>query len=356
MPAIQAADIADIGVATLKNLGRLRVTDVISTYQNTIIFKRLWRKNKMTFSGDQSQFNLMFDENHSARSVGLYYEANIAPNNVLTTASMPWRHWHMDYGIDRREIAMNSGSENKIVDMFKTRRYAALASGILFMERKGWQAATSTSDDFQGIPYWIVKSNTASSTNDGFNGTVPSGFSTVAGLNPSATNITPKWNNATRQYTNVTEDDLILKWQELLDFTDFMPLVDDLPTYNEGDDVGCYTNYSVKKNLKQLLKAQNDDLGFDLDPTNGHMMFRRGPVTWVKQLDNDTTNPIYVINWGEFHFMGLRGEMLRETMFAQLPNQPTVSACHVDTSLNTYCTNRRRQGVLATDTTMPALQ
>lgn len=355
MPAIQAADIADIGVATLKNLGRLKMTDVISTYQNTIIFKRLWRKKKMTFSGDQSQFNLMFDENHSARSTGLYYSVNFAPTNVLTNASMPWRHWHYNWAVERREVAMNTGAENKIVDLFKTRRYAALASAILFLERKGWQAATSSSDDFQGIPYWIVKSNTAVTTNDGFNGTVPSGHTVVANLNPSSQSITPKWNNYAAQYTAVSKEDLIDKWERMIDFTDFMPLVDEIPTYNVGDDYGFYTNYSVLQSLKRILEAQNESLGFDLDPVNGKVVFRRSPVTWVKQLDNDTTNPIYSINWGEFHFMGLRGEVLREQMIPVLSNQPTVTGCVTDTSMNTYCTNRRRQGILATDTTMPAL-
>jgi hypothetical protein len=342
MAGIQAADIADIAVSTLRNLGRHRVTDVQSTYQNTTIFKRLWKKNKLTFSGDQAQFNLITDESHTARSVGLYYTANVAPTNVLTTGVMPWRHVHWDYGIDR------------ILDIFKVQRWAALASGILFMERKGWQVAPSTSDDFMGIPGWIVKSNTAVTTNDGFNGSLPSGYTTVAGIDPTSVKIAPKWNNYGTQYTNVSKDDAVIKLERLLDYTDFMPLVDELPTYNEGDDYGLYTTYTVKQQFKQLLEAQNDDLGFDLDPTNGHMMFRRGPVTWVKQLENDTTNPIYAINWGEFHFIVLRGEMMKEVVFPQLPNQPTTMAVHVDSSLNTYCTNRRRQGILSTDTTMPA--
>ena len=356
MPTLQASDIADIAVSTLRNLGRLRVTDAISPYQNTIVFKRLWRKGKMEFSGDQSQFNLMIDENHSARGVGLYYTQNITPNNVLTNAVMPWRHAHWNWGIDHREIAMNAGNENKIVDILKVQRWAALASGILYMEKKGWQVATPTDPDFVGIPYWIVKSNTATTTNEGFNGNTPSGYSTVAGLTPTATNIAPKWSNYAAQYTTVSKDDLVVKMEVMADMTDFMPLIDELPTYSVGEDQGFYLNRPTRQSLKALLEAQNDDLGFDLDPTNGHMMFRRGPCTWVKQLDYDTTNPVYSINWGDFHFMGLRGWMMREKVFDTLPNQPTVMACFTDTSLNTYCTNRRRQGVLSTDTTMPSLQ
>lgn len=358
MALIQASDITDIAVSTLRNLGRLRVTDIMSDYQDTIVFKRLWRKSKMTFSGDQNQFNLMLDTNHSARSVGLYYTANVAPKNVLTNAVMPWRYVHWNWAIDRREVAMNAGTENKIVDLLKTQRLAAMGDGILFMERKGWQVSPDTGDnyDFQGLPYWCVKSNTSTATNKGFNGLVPSGYTTVANLNPSATNLNNRWSNWAAQYTSVSKDDLITKLEFMADVTKFMPLVDDMPTYNLGDDYGYYCNRATRQGMKYLLEAQNDDLGFDLDPTNGKMVFRRAPMVWVPQLDYDTTNPVYQINWGVMHFMGLRNEMMREQLVPFLSNQPTTMACFTDTALNTYCTDRRRNGVVATDTTMPSYQ
>ncbi len=352
MPVLQAADIADLTATTLNNLGRLKMTDVMSNYQNTIFFKRLCKKGKMTFEdgGTETEFNLITGTNGSARAVGLYYTANVNPTNVMTKGKMPFRHVTWNWAIERREIAMNSGKANKIVDLIKTRRTAALGDAIIFFEQKGWRVpAITNTDDFMGIPYWVVKSNTAVTSNDGFNGTVPSGYTTVANINP--TTYSPKWNNYATQYTDLTKDDFVTKLERASDYTDFMPLVDDNADYNTGDDYGFYTTYAVKQAMKQILESQNENLGFDLDPANDKLTYRRGRMTWVKELDLDTTNPIYGINWGVFEMVGLKGEWLHETHIAEHSNQPTVAATHTDCTLNTICRDRRRNFVLATNTT-----
>lgn len=355
MPALQGTDIADLVSGTLNNLGRMKLTDVMSTYQNTIILKRLAKKNKMTFDGGtECEFNLIIGTNGSARAVGLYYQSQVNPVNVLSKGKMPWRHVTWNWGIDRREIAMNR-APNKIVDLIMTRRTSALGDAVLFFELRGWRCpAVTDTDNFMGIPYWIVKSNTAVTTNDGFNGGVPTGYTLVGNIDPTAVGISPKWNNYATQYLVVSKDDLIIKLWRASDFTDFMPLVDDIPTYNMGDDYGYYTTYNVKTAMKQILESQNDNLGMDLDPTADKLVFRRAPFVWVKQLDEDTTDPVYGINWGVFHFMGLRNEWMNETRIDVHSNQPTVSATHTDCTFNTYCTDRRRNFVLAKDVTMPA--
>ncbi len=323
----------------------------MSTYQNTIFLKRLVKKNKMTFdAGPEVQWNLITDTNGSARGVGLYYTQNINPTNVMTTGKMPWRFQTWNWAIERREIAINR-SPRKIVDMVKTRRISAFADAVKYFEAKGWRVPASTNeDDFAGIPYWVVKSNTATSTNDGFNGTVPSGYTLVGNINP--TTYAPKWSNYATQYTAVTHDDLVRKLRRASTFTDFMPLVDDIPQYNTGDDYGYYTNYSVIGTLEEILEDQNENLGSDVASQDGKLLFRRTGVTWVKELELDTTNPVYGINWGVFKCMGLRGEWMHETVIAVHDNQPTVSSTTTDCAMNTYCTDRRRNFVLATNTTM----
>ena len=352
--ALQGTDIADIVTTTLNNLGKMKFTDVMSDYQNTIFLKRMVKKGKMTFdSGPECQFNLITDTNGSARAVGLYYQAQVNPTNVMTTGKVPWRHVTWNWGIERREIAMNR-TPNKIVDLVKTRRVAALGDATKFFEVKGWRVPSVTdTDNFYGIPYWVVKSNTATSTNNGFNGSVPSGYTYVANIDPTTTAGT-RWKNYATQYTNVSFDDLLVKMERASDWTDFMPLVDDIPDYNTGDDYAYYTTYAVTQQMKQLLRQQNDDLGNDLDAFNGKTLFRRAGITWCRQLEDDTTNPVYGINWGVFHVMGLRDEWMNETQIPVHSNQPTVSATHTDCSLNTYCTDRRRNFVLATNTTMPS--
>jgi hypothetical protein len=352
--ALQAGDLADLVTTTLKDLGRLKFTDLMSDYQNTIALKRLMKKSKMTFdSGYEAQFNLITDHNNSFRFVGLYESDRIDVKNVMATASVPWRHSTWNWAIDGREISMN-GSPAKIVDLAQARRIAAFGSAIIGFERAFWRvpAATDTTTPF-GIPYYVVKSATAatSANADGFNGTLPSGYTTVAGISPTTQ---PRWANYADAYTAVTKDDLIRKMRRAYVYTDFMPLVDDIPSYNTGDDYGIYTNYAVLGPMEEILESQNEDLGSDVASMDGKVLFRRTPVSFVKELDLDTTNPIYMLNWGELKTQGLKGWWMKETVEEKYPGQHTVSATLTDCTYNLTCRNRRRQAVISNGTTLPA--
>ena len=350
MASLQASDIGDLVTTTLNELGRLKFTDLMSDYQNTIALKRTMKKGKMTFdSGKAVSFNVITNHNDSARFVGLGATDVVDVPNVMTTGEVPWRHITWNWAIEGREEVMNA-SPAKIVDIVKTRRIAAFGSGIIKFEQRFWRtpSANDTTNPY-GIPYWIVKSNTAVTTNDGFNGNVPSGFTTVGGINPTTY---PRWRNYATQYTAVTKDDLIRKLRRAMVYTDFMPLVDEIPTYNTGDDYAIYTNYNVLGTLEEILEDQNENLGNDIAPMDGRVLFRKTPVVWAKELDLDTTNPVYGVNWGEFKAMGLRGWWMKEYADDHVPGQHTVSATHTDSSFNWFCRNRRRNFVLATDTTL----
>jgi hypothetical protein len=172
----------------------------------------------------------------------------------------------------------------------------------------------------------------------------------VATLTNAATN--NRWKNYATQYTTVSKDDLIRKMRRAMRYTNFTPLVDDVPTYNLGDDYGCYTNYAVVGTLEEILEAQNENLGQDIASQDTKVVFRRTPVEWIVELDLDTTNPVYGINWGELHIVGLETEWMHETPVPVNPNQPTIQAVHTDCSYNLICRNRRRQWVVSTNTTM----
>jgi hypothetical protein len=325
---LQATDISDLITSTINELGRMKFTDITTDVQRHIALPKLLKKNRQSYdSGPQVQFNLMVDHNHSARAVGLgARDAN--------------------WAVVRQVIAMNR-SPGKIVDYVKTQRLGCLISLAEYFEDRLWKvpASTDTLNPY-GIPYWIVKNNT-----EGFNGGAPSGYTTVGNINPTTYT---RWRNWTAQYTAVTKDDLVAKWWKAAYYTDWKPAVDGMPTFNTGDDYGFYTNYAVCATLKQILEDQNENLGYDLDSVGGRVSFQRSPVTPVIKLDADTTNPVYGINWGEFKQIVLSGEWMNETQIANQPGQHTVSATHVDCTLNWVTRNRRRHFVLATNTGLPA--
>lgn len=341
--ALQASNIGDLVTTTLSELGRLKFTDLMSDYNKTIVLRRLMKKNKMTFdSGKSVSFNVITDTGDNAVFVGLYATDNVDVKNVMTTGDVPWRHITWAWAMDRREATMNA-SPAKIVDLIKTRRIAEFGGAIIKFEQAFWRCPAASNDlNPYGLPYWVTKNAT-----EGFNGGAPSGYTTVGGINPTTY---PRWKNWTAQYSTVSKDDLIRKMRKAMHYTDFETLTGDVPEYNAGDDYACYSNYTVVQTLEEILEAQNENLGNDIAPMDGKVMFRGIPIQPVKELDGDTTNPVYGINWGEFFTMGLKGEWMRETQIPVQPGQHTVSATFTDCSFNWITRNRRRHFVIATGT------
>jgi hypothetical protein len=347
MPAVQAEQISDILLAGLRDLGEGKFVDITNDTQHHVLFTAMMRKQNVKgfTSGHGVQWDLMTDHNHSARGTGLFSQDNVNAPNVLAQAFMPWRRMEASYCFDHQEIDMNSGAR-QIVDLMKTRRYAAMVSMAEYVENRGWRVAASTGPHFQGVPYFIVKNATT-----GFNGDLPSGHTTVAGVDLTTI---PRYKNYTAQYVNIDDTDLLPKWEEAADLTTFMaPVTRGVGSFDTGDKMGFYTNYTVYSALKRLLKAQNDDLGFDIDPMDGKPVFRGVKVQWVPALVSDTTDPIYGIQWGEFKIAVFNPWWMKETVISRLPGQHNVAGVFLDSTVQKICYNRRRQFVLATGTTMP---
>lgn len=355
MAALQATGISDVLITSLNELGRMKFTDLSSDYQNTIALKRIFKKQKATIeSGPEVQFNVMTDVSDSFRSVGLGYISNVNIPNVMTSGKMPWRHVTWNWAMEARLVSMNSGRA-KIVDIAQTQRMAALGGAILGFERLLWRCPANTDAGFGtdpvGIPYFVVKSATATSTNDGFNGTAPSGYTLVANINPTTY---PRWANYAAPYTSITKDDLVRAMRRAQFYTDWTPLVDGMPTYDTGDDYGIYLNYGTLATIEEMLEAQNENLGNNIASMDGKAMFMRTPLTPVKHLDNDTTGVVYMLNWGELGVQALKDWWMKEQHFPAEANQPTISMTNTDCTFNLTCTNRHKQAVLSTGTTMPA--
>lgn len=354
--ATQAANILDLITLTLPQFKKFKFTDISSNYQKTVAFKRIYRQKKTkNEDGDGTgiQFQLMTDTNGSFRFVGLGFTSVLAIPSTFIAGTVPWRGWTYNWSVDGAEPAMNGGPA-KIFDIMKARYFQGVGDMIKGVERALWRVPSSTSDDVLGLPYYIVKSNTAATfaNNDGFNGATPSGYTTVAGIDPTTQK---RWQNYATQYTIVSKDDMLRKARRMAEKTEFAPLVDDMPVYDTGMDYGCYTNYAVYGSFVEIAESQNDDLGPDVAPMDGgKVMFRRALVDWLPELENDTTNPWYSVSWAEMYAARMNGWWEKEIKIDLNPQQPTMASVHKVTRTNLICTNRRTQGVLATDTTMPA--
>ena len=338
--ALQAGDIADLVTTTLRELGRLKWTDLATSIQEYIAMPQLLKKNKISFdSGYGIQWNVMVSTAGTARDVGLFQTDNLNIADGMKTCNIPWRHTTCNWSFEEREVAMNR-EPARIVELVKTRRAGAMIDLAELMETDFWGKPTSSSDTVKpyGIDYWLVHNAT-----EGFNGGLPSGFTDVAGLDPTAYT---RWKNWSAQYTNISRDDLVTKWRKAATFTQFKPPVD-LTQYASDSKYGYYTNYSIIGPLETLLEDQNDNLGNDIASKDGQVLFRRIPVTWVPKLEANTRNPIYGINWGTFSPVFLKGWYMKESGPETAPNQHTVQSVHVDTTYNWRCVDRRKNFELA---------
>lgn len=348
--SVQADLIKDLITTTQRELGELKFTELASDLQEHVAMGELLRKNRVTFdSGSAIQWNLMMGHSGAAKEVGLFEVDSLDIQDQMVTANVPWRHVTVNYAIERRELAMNR-EPRRLVELVKIRRSDAMASMAELMEGRFWGRPATSSDAKRvfGVNYWVVHNG---SSGNGFTGGAATGFTTVAGLNPTDY---PRWRNWSAQTTALASDtdldDHVLKWREAAVKTNFKPIpgVTNTP-YGTANTMGYYTNYAVLAKLETRLENQNDNLGNDIAAKDGKVVFRGVPVTYVPYLDKSADNPIFGLNWGKFRPVFLSGEFLREMGPETAPNQHTTYVTHVDTTLNFLCYDRRRQFVLSSN-------
>lgn len=361
MPFTAESDL-DLLTVTLRDLGRLKWSDIVSPRQRHIILGQLLKKEKVGFrSGTGLQWNVQTNPQGSFHPTGIGAVDQVNIKDLMNLANIPWRHFNWNWGIDGREISMNK-EPARIVELAHARRAGAAISAADGLETQGWNLPGGASDNLNmfGIPYWIVPNAT-----QGFNGGNPFGYTAGAGNLSSVT--FPNWANYTDSYSDPTYLDLVRKMRRAFAFCDFQsPTNADIPSYNTGDHYGIYTTYLIRQRMEEVATFQNDNLGADVAKYDNQATFMRTPFTWVPQLDalsglgmsgtfsNSTyassggyaVNPVFMINWGEAQFVFLEGWYMKEYGPYIVPNQHTVMATQTDLTLNLRFTNRRRQAVL----------
>lgn len=347
MPVLQPESMGDLVTTTLKELGEARFTEIATDIQDHIAASELLRKNHVEIeSGYAIQFNVMVDHSHSAVNTGIAASDNVNIVDDMTTASTVWRSSTANYGIDGRELAMNR-TPRRIVNLLQERRLACLIALAELLEQNFW-GFPSASDSLTplGLPYWVTKNATA-----GFNGGLPSGYTSVAGLSSTTY---PRWQNYTYQYVDVSKTDFIRGVRKGATKINFKPPVDGIPTYSTGVKRAWYANYNVIGKLEESLESQNDNLGRDVASMDGQTLLRRVPVEYAPWLDADTTDPMYGINWGDIKIYVLKDWWMRETNIPVTPGQHTMSSHFIDMTYQIVCKNRRTQLVTATGTSYPS--
>src|ERR1700683_2013390 len=190
--ALTAPQVNDLVQTTLRDLGKPRFTEISQPFQRLTAMRNLLRKDRREVrSGYGFQWDVMVGLSNSAVNTGLNNSDVVNDVDVMTQATADWRWSTANYPIENRVVAMNR-EPSRIVDYVKVKRLACMISLALLMENNFWGVPVAFADNLTpwGVNTWLVKSST-----QGFNGTVPSGYTTI-GLNPTTH---PNWCNYTDQ-------------------------------------------------------------------------------------------------------------------------------------------------------------
>ena len=343
---VQAENIPDLIVSTQVELGKMKFTELGTDLQDFIALPNIMRKEKVQFdSGTSFEKRIMIDNSGAAKNVGIGEVDTPAIGEVMTTINVPWRMTTTDYSITEDEIDMNR-QPAKIVDLLLERRVDALLSLAVKMEDNFWSKPDDSGDLLEpyGVPLWIVSTN--STATGAFEGGNPSGFSAGAGGIESVAN--PRWANWTFQYSTVNNSDFKTKLRLMAYKTAFKSPVPHPSTDRSGGGKGFrrayYTNFDVLAPLQSLAEAQNENLGFDIDASHDMVMFQKKPIISVPQLDSDSADPIFQIDWNVLYPVFLNNWFMREKAPVRSKDQHNMHTVFIDNKWNMLSSNRRKTG------------
>lgn len=343
MATLEPADLADLIKTTLKDLGRFKWTDISLSLQNHIAWNQLMNPHRVTFSsGRELQWNVQVSTSTQAKHVGLYDVDDVDVDDLMQTATVPWRNDKTSFAIEAHEITMNTPPA-EVVDLVKVRRNAAHGAYANMKETDFWTNPADSTDKLLplGVPYYIVYNAT-----EGFNGGNPSGY--TAGAGGLSTDDYSAWKNWTAQFTSVTPDDFVKKFRKASVFTRFIaPMRSSSSSYNTGDAYGYYASYPIITALETILETQNQNLGNGLGSKDGNVMFKGNHVTHAPKLDEKSNDVMYGINWGVFKFAFLRGWFMKQNGPQPMGNQRNVIRTIWDSTGDYICYDRRANFVLA---------
>lgn len=349
--AISAEQLADLILATRDKQDN-QLSNLVHSLQKYKVLNHLLggdeSRVKAYTGGKYVTFNARINTPGNAKHTGLFNQDSIAITDTMITGSVPWRHTEGGYAFDVGEDAINEGAE-AIVDLVKSRRDEMWDDMAKLLESTVASKPATSADNVTpyGLGMYIVKN-----ASEGWNGGNPSGFTSgTAGIDADTYD---GWNNYTGTYSAVTKADFIAKVKRAIRKCNFVPPVrSQIPEYNNNWGWSLYTCNDVYESCLQLLETSNDKIT-DLAGYN-ECIISGIPLEWWPQLDSDSDDPVYGVNWNHMEFAvlgdkdaksGKRVATFKESAPRKSPLMHNVVEVFADLRWQLVCRNRREQFVL----------
>lgn len=337
---------ADLQMAqtTLKNFEpKNKITDISKSVQEYHALSMLSGRNRMSVSsGTQIQFQIRVNTLGNATWTKPDKAESTNTGQTQIQGQVPFRHCRYDYALDERIIAGNR-EPSRLYDMWKDARESGEIDNVELIENAFWNVAAVDDDEtMYGVFNYVTA--VGATTTLGLNGTLPTGWSTVANVNPSTY---AQWANRNGLYGTISKTGLVRMAREAATKCKYTPPID-VPSYSTGYKNAYYTNYAVYGKFEEELEKQNQSLGNDVASKDGQVMFRRAPVNYIAQLDGNAvaTNPFIGLNWGSLKAVFLKGEVWKELPVMRDPQNFRRLVVRTYATLNLIAYNRRDHFIL----------
>lgn len=339
MATLTDRDIRDLVTGTLDNYDPPSFKMIATDLQKYEVMEKWLRRDRVSIDGGVGvKRNLMARTANTARHVGLAEDDLVTIADLLEQVDVPWRHVDASWAFGRHEVLANRGKE-LITNVVKPRRIGAMIDIADELEEKAWASpAADNKTDPYGITWWLQKSAT-----QGFNGGLPAGFSTMAGIDLDTT---PNFKNYTDTYTAMTDLDVGEKMRRAHMYCTWKSPVKSSAMKEMDPDKRIYCNPETRLAFDRIARSQNDNLGLDIAVMYGQSVFKRAPIIEIWPLESETDDPIYMVDHACFMVFVRRGDYLRESEVDKIPNKHNWFQVFVDLSYNYLMYSRRSSAVL----------
>lgn len=334
-------DIEDMLTTTLYKLGRGRFYQIAQELTEYEFMGNILTKRggvRVVNGGMGIEETLMHSIGGLSKWVGLFDEDTYDFKDLLKKMRVNWTRLTDNMSFERRMTLQNRG-ESRVNNVIKPQRHAMMLRFAQTLENAFFETPDANNELVMwGLKYWIVKNSVK-----GFNGGYASGFTRVGNIN--LTEI-PNFKNYTVTYTSVTKSDLIKKLRTMHRATKWKSPVNKKEFRGDtGQRRILYMNEATISSFEDVGEAQNENLGRDVAPYDDEITFKRHPLRFIPKLDEDTSNPVYMIDKATFIPFVLKGDYMRHSDVRRAPLQHNTFVSDVDLSINTICMNRRNNGV-----------
>jgi hypothetical protein len=326
--------------------------DADRDFNNFFVVQELF-KSRMTQGPDAPTFTWHFkvDSSDNTLATELFDNDSVNRINLLEKATQYYAVQKTHFAIDVRE--MSGGLGNYQVLNHLDAQASDMLDGFARKNEIWWWTLpvypNTTNRKPSGAPYYVVKSTSTAQQAFGFNGSNPSGYSSVAGLDRTDATFEGTKNGAF-VYGAINDSDGLSKLDDAINKSGFKP-----PYPSKGERVPAQryklaSHYTPWKTYQDLLGGVNDNRGSDMGKykatSDGSVFYRSIPWTWVDALTNsaseayDSTEPIYGFDMSTWDFMK-KGPWFMKKSEITTGNSHNLRVTWMDSIINYRCTSPR---------------